>query len=95
MYANKLTLAKIFGVSPPTVYRRIEGIKAEIGTRYNRYAILDNVVSVAVFADYDKNHRQLEDKNLRKYVPEFSPKEASEYMFEKNLEGIRRGNSEK
>lgn len=62
MYANKLTLAKIFGISPPTVYRRIEGIKAEIGTRYNRYAILDNVVSVAVFADYDKYHRQLEDK---------------------------------
>ena len=52
-------------------------------------------LSVAVFADYDKYHRQLEDKNLRKYVPEFSPKEASEYMFEKNLEGIRRGNSEK
>lgn len=84
MYANKITLSKLFCMSPPTVYRRVEGIKTEIGERYNRYAILDNVVSVAVFADYDKYHKQLEDKNLRKYVPDFNAKEASEYMFEKN-----------
>lgn len=83
MYATKVGLAKLFGISSPTVYRRVEGIKEEIGKRYNRYAILENLVSVAVFADYEKYHKQLEDKNLRKYVPDFNAKEAGEYMFEK------------
>ena len=89
MYANKVSLAKLFGVSPPTVYRRIEGIKKEIGARYNRYAILDGITSVAVFADYEKYHKQLEDKNLRKYVPEFDMKQASAYMFGDEIEHRR------
>ena len=83
MYANKVSIAKLFGISCPTVYRRIEGIKQEIGKRYNQYAILDGLVSVAVFADYEKYHKQLCDKNLRKYVPEFDAKQAEAYIFDK------------
>lgn len=44
MYRNKTDIAHIFGVSNPTVYRRVEGIKKEIGKRYNRYAIIDNLI---------------------------------------------------
>ncbi|MCI9227083.1 MAG: transposase family protein, partial [Dorea sp.] len=46
-YRNKTDIAHIFGVSNPTVYRRVEGIKKEIGKRYNQYAILDNLISLA------------------------------------------------
>ena len=90
MYANKVSLAKLFGITTATVYRRIEGIKKEIGTRYNRYAILDNLTSIAVFADYEKYHKQLADKNLRKYVPDFDMNEASAYMFGESIEQRRK-----
>ena len=87
MYANKTNLAKLFGVSVPTVHRRVQGIEKLIGTRYNRYAILENLTSVAVYADYEKYHRQLEDKRLKKYVPPFDSKEAGTYMFMKIEKG--------
>lgn len=89
MYANKKSLANLFGISYPTVYRRVEGIEEEMGKgkRYNRYAICDGLVSVAVFADYEKYHRRLTDKNLRKTVPPFDMDEASAYIIEKAREG--------
>lgn len=82
MYANKTEIARIFGVSPPTVYSRVAGIREEIGKRYNPYAILDNLVSIEVYADYEKYHKRLNHKNLRKTVPPFSMAEAREYLVE-------------
>ncbi len=82
MYRNKTDIAHIFGVSNPTVYRRVEGIKKEIGKRYNRYAIVDNLVSLAVYADYEKYRKRLENKNLRKTVPPFDMYEAGMYLKE-------------
>lgn len=81
-YRNKTDIAHIFGVSNPTVYRRVEGIKKEIGKRYNQYAILDNLISLAVYADYEKNHKKLENRNLRKWVPPFDMYEAMMYLEE-------------
>ena len=81
MYANKKNLAALFGVTPQTVHRRVKGIEALIGERYNQYAILDNLVSVAVYADYEKYHTRLADKNSKKYVPPFNMKEAGAYIF--------------
>ncbi len=81
-YRNKTDIAHIFGVSNPTVYRRVEGIKKEIGKRYNQYAILDNLISLAVYADYEKNHKKLENRNLRKTVPPFDMYEAMMYLEE-------------
>lgn len=81
MYANRKNLAALFGVTTQTVYRRAKGIEALIGERYNQYAILDNLVSVAVYADYEKYHTRLEDKNLKKYVPPFDMKAAGAYIF--------------
>lgn len=88
-YRNKADIAHIFGVSNPTVYRRVEGIKKEIGKRYNQYAILDNLISLAVYADYEKYHKQLEKKNLRKTVPPFDMYEARMYLeeVERRVEG--------
>ena len=47
-YRNKADVARIFGVSTPTVYRRVEGIKKEIGKRYNQYALLEPCQSCGV-----------------------------------------------
>lgn len=80
MYANKAELARIFGVSRPTVCKRIEGIEDEIGKRYNEYAILDGLISVAVFADYEKYRNHLSNRNLRKYVPPFDKEAAEQYI---------------
>lgn len=81
-YRNKTDIAHIFGVSNPTVYRRVEGIKKEIGKRYNQYAILDNLISLAVYADYEKYHKRLENRNLRNTVPPFDMYEARMYLEE-------------
>ena len=80
MYATKTGTARIFGVSVPTVYSRVEGIQKEIGKRYNKYAICDNLISLAVYADYEKYSKRLADKNLRKTVPEFNMAEAGIYL---------------
>ncbi len=85
MYANKSDIAKIFFLSPSTVYRRVEGIEAEIGKRYNKYAILDNLVSIEVFADYQKYNKRLTDKNLSKSVPPFNMADARAYLVENGL----------
>lgn len=81
LYANKAELSRQFGLSTPTVYKYVAGIEKEIASgRYNRYAIADGLVSVAVFADYAKYRKRLEDKNMRKTVPAFNMTEALEYL---------------
>ncbi len=80
MYATKAEIARMFKVSSPTVYSRVEGVKKEIGKRYNKYAILDNMISIAVYIDYEKYKKMLADKNLRKYVPEFDKSAAEQYI---------------
>lgn len=82
MYGNKVDIANTFSISLPTVHRRVKGIEEEIGKRYNRYAIADNLISLAVFADYQKYHKRLRDKNLRKTVPPFDMYEARMYLEE-------------
>ena len=44
MYANRKNLAALFGVTTQTVYRRVKGIEALIGERYNQYAVLDKAL---------------------------------------------------
>lgn len=48
MYANRKNLAALFGVTTQTVYRRVKGIEALIGERYNQYAVLDNLVEIII-----------------------------------------------
>lgn len=88
MYANKAETAKIFGISTNTVYRRLEGIQAEIGKRYNEYAILDGLISIPVFADYEKYWKHLIDKNLRKYVPPFDMTEVERYLDKRGVRWV-------
>ena len=85
MYANKTTIAKVFHISRQTVWHRQQEIEQEIGKRYNRYAILDGLLSIEVFADYEKYRKRLRDRNLRKTVPPFSMEEAREYSQEEGL----------
>lgn len=90
-YANKAEIGRCFGISQPTVYHRVAGIEEEIKKgRYNRYAIADNLISIAVFADYSKYHKRLNDRNLRKTVPPFNMAEALAYLEpERELSGRR------
>lgn len=82
VYATKAELARMFGLSPPTIYSRVAGIQQEIENgRYNRYAIADGLISVAAFIDYEKYHKRLADRNLKKTVPPFSMQEAMEYLM--------------
>lgn len=85
MYANKATIAQIFHVTRQTVWHRQMEIEREIGKRYNRYAILDGQISIEVYADYEKYHKRLKDKNLRKTVPPFCMADAREYLLENGL----------
>lgn len=82
MYATKAQLTRIFGVTRPTVCSRVAGIEAEIGKRYNKYAIIDNLISIAVYVDYEKYRKMLSDRRMRKYVPEFDKNEAERYLGE-------------
>ena len=79
-YANKTEIAKLFGTSYNTVCRRERGIRKEIGKRYNQYAILGRLISVAVYADYEKYHEMLSTPHLRENVPQFSLIDAGEYL---------------
>lgn len=79
-YARKADIARLFRVALPTVYRRVAGIEAEIGQRYNEFAIIDELISLAVYADYEKYHKRLKDKNLRKTVPDFDMGKALTYL---------------
>lgn len=80
-YATVSELSRAFNRSRPTVYKRIEGIKKQIEKgRYNRYAIVGNLISVAVFLDFEKYKDMLADKNASKYTPIFSRAEAMEYI---------------
>lgn len=76
----------MFDVSLATVARRVTGIEGEMGKRYNNYAVLDRLVSVAVYADYEKYHKLLDNKNTRKYVPDFNMQEAQRYIIEREKE---------
>ena len=43
-------------------------------------AIIDNLISIAVYADYEKYKKMLADKNLRKHVPIFNINDAERYL---------------
>lgn len=81
MYATKAQLSRIFGVTVQTVHSRVKEIQKEIGKRYNRYAICENLISVAVYADHEKYRKLLADKNLRKAVPPFDMEDAEAYII--------------
>lgn len=81
LYLTKSGLAKLFSISRPTVYKYIDGIENQIKEgRYNQYAILDDKISIAVFADYYKYKKWLDDKNMKKYVPIFNLQAALDYL---------------
>ncbi len=82
-YMTKANLSRCFGVSLPTVSRRVKGIEEEIKRgRYTRYAIADNLICIPVYLDYTKYQKRLNDKNLRRTVPDFDDCAAMEYLVE-------------
>ncbi|MGN0466217.1 MAG: hypothetical protein ACI4F9_07715 [Lachnospiraceae bacterium] len=69
-------VAEMTGRTVRTVQRKIAGIQREIERgRYSPYALAGNLVNYYVYLDYIKYEKRLEDKNMRKTVPEFDPEE--------------------
>ena len=59
--------------SRPTVDKYIDGMWQEIPVRYPRYIIAGRRVNLYAMIDYMTYKDWLNDKNLRKQVPEFNP----------------------
>ena len=85
-YMNKKRLAETFDISKATVQQRIG--EMESCGRYGPYAILRDgqilQINVLAFVDWLKYRRLWQDKNLKKYVPEFVPQKVAESMGLKN-----------
>lgn len=77
-YMPKDKIAQEFSLSKTTVQLRVKEIEEQIREgRYNDYAIIRDggilLINVLVFIDYLEYRKRLQDKNARKYVPEFQP----------------------
>ena len=81
LYATPAKLAEELGYDKSTVYKRIKGIKGEIGKRYGQYAVIGSRVNKAVFLDYEKYQKALKDQTQRRFVPEFDIEEAKRYVI--------------
>ena len=78
-FLSVMQLAEELNMSQRSVRNLIKGIQNEIiEGRYSRYAIAGNRYNFYVVIDYLKYHSLLEDKNLRKTVPDFNPAEVAE-----------------
>ena len=76
-------VADNLGITKRTVATKIKGIEQEIERgRYNPYVIANDggsvLINIYAFIDYITYRKRLEDKNMRKYVPEFKPKQVAE-----------------
>lgn len=75
-YKTKTALAEALGISRSTVYDRMREIDGN--DRYGPYTVIHDgqivLINTLAFLDWMKYRRQLMDKNLRKYVPEYNPK---------------------
>lgn len=78
-WLRKKDITTELGVSRGTADKLYKGVQfgIEIG-RYNRYCIADNFVNFYAVVDFLKYGDQMKDKNLRKYLPAFSPDEVAE-----------------
>lgn len=77
-YLTIQQIAKETDRTDRTVRNRIKGIKEQILLgRYSPYAYIEDegLVNWYAYVDFLKWRKQLEDKNLRKSVPDFNPAE--------------------
>lgn len=71
MYMTIAQLTKEFNQSRSTVNRRVTGIKSEIGKRYPATAVLNHLINVDAYMDYEANRELLNDHTLRNGVAPF------------------------
>lgn len=81
-YANKKELAEMLDISKATIQQRIGEMEAS--GRYDSYTVIRDgqilLVNILSFLDWMKYRRYLQDKNLKKYVPEYNPQKVAESM---------------
>jgi hypothetical protein len=79
MFLRKAELAKEMNCSQGKINKMIPGVQEQIRKgRYSPYAISGDLYSFAVFVDYNKYRKDLEDPIKSKYVPEFRPYEIAD-----------------
>ena len=73
-YLCKRELAETLGISKATVQQRVGEMEAS--GRYDAYCVIRDgqivMVNILCFTDWMKYRRMWSDKNLRKYIPEYS-----------------------
>ena len=78
-YLRKKDLQQELGVSRGTVDRLFSGVQDGIKSgRYGRYCVAGSFINFYAVIDYLKYGDMLKDKNMKKYVPAFSPDEVAE-----------------
>lgn len=71
MYMTIAQLTKEFNQSRSTVNRRVIGIKSEIGKRYPKNTVLNHLINVDAYMDYEANRDMLADATLRNGLDPF------------------------
>lgn len=73
-YMNKQELSDAFSLSRSTIQHRVGEMEAS--GRYNDYCVIRDgqilMANVLCFADWMRYRRMWQDKNLRKYVPDYN-----------------------
>lgn len=77
-YLSKKQLGIELGYKASSVNTLIKGFQTEVGTRYNRYAIVENRYNLFAVIDYLKYRNRLKDETTRKSVPPFDASEVAE-----------------
>ena len=77
-YMPKDKIAQEFSISKATVQNRVKEIEGQIKEgRYSDYAVIRDgnilLVNVLVLMDYMEYRKMLNDRNAKKYVPDFQP----------------------
>lgn len=78
-YLRKKDLQKELGLCRSTVDKLVKGVEDGIRSgRYDRYSIAGNHINFYAVIDYMKYGDMLQDTNMRKYVPSYSPEQIAD-----------------
>lgn len=77
-YLSKKQLGIELGYKASSINTLIKGFQKEVGSRYNRYAVVENRYNLFAVIDYLKYRNRLKDETTRKSVPPFDASEVAE-----------------
>ena len=76
-WLSRKDLASELGCSLRRVDNIVNGIKEQIGDRYDRYVLAGTRINYFAAIDYMTYERELADENMKKHIPDFDPRKIS------------------